>query len=59
MRVVFEARISGGVRRVELDVQDDNWFDEQRNAVDRRRGVIEAANVLLRSLNLDEIMDTP
>lgn len=56
MRIIIEARVSGGVHRVERDVDFDNWRDEKRNNSDRRQGVIDAANGLLRSLNLDEIV---
>ena len=55
MRVILEARLNGGVHRVERDVRDENWLDEKRNAEERRNGIIHAANDLLRSLNLDEI----
>lgn len=55
MRVILEARVNGGINRVEVDVRDNNWLDETRNNAERRMGVIDAANRLLRSLNLEEI----
>lgn len=55
MRVIIEARLLGAVHKVELDVRSDNWLDETRNAADRRQGIIDATNGLLRGLNLDEI----
>jgi hypothetical protein len=55
MRVIFEARDGFAVHRVERDVRADNWRDEQRNKDERRQGIIDAANGLLRSLNLDEL----
>lgn len=58
MRVIIEARESFGVHRVELNADSDNWLDEKRNAAERRKGVIDAANGLLRSLNLDEIVES-
>lgn len=55
MRVIIEARERGAVHRVEQDTLSNNWLDETRNNAERRKGVIEAANGLLRSLNLAEI----
>ena len=52
-----EARNLGTVHKVELDVRPDNWLDEKKNASERRQGVIDATNGLLRSLNLDEIRE--
>ena len=56
-RVIMEARGLGTVCRVELDVRDNNWMDQNRNDADRRQGVIDAANGLLRALNLTEIKE--
>lgn len=58
MRIIIEAREKGGVARIETDAPSDNWLDEKRNDAERRQGVIEAANGLLRSLNLDEIKES-
>jgi len=55
MRVIIEARENGNNYSVALDVRSDDWLDEKRNDADRRQGVIDAANGLLRSLGLDEI----
>lgn len=55
MRLIFEARTAFGVHRVELEVRADNWLDEKKNDAERRQGVIDAANGLLRSLNLEEL----
>jgi len=55
MRIIIEAREKGGVCRIEMDTASDNWLDESKNDAERRRGVIDAANGLLRSLNLPEI----
>jgi hypothetical protein len=57
MRVIIEAREHGNNNAVSLDVRSDNWLDEKRNDAERRQGVIDAANSLLRSLNLDEITE--
>lgn len=57
MRVIIEARESGNNHTVAIDVRSDNWLDENRNNVERRQGVIDAANRLLRSLNLEEIVE--
>ena len=57
MRVIIEARENGTNHTVAIDVRSDNWLDENRNNVERRQGVIDAANRLLRSLNLDEIVE--
>lgn len=57
MRLIFEARDIAGSHKVELNVRVDNWHDDKRNAADRRKGVIDAANGLLRSLNLAEIRE--
>ncbi len=57
MRIIIEARVKGNNHTVALDVVSDNWHDESRNDADRRQGVIDAANGLLRSLNLDEIRE--
>jgi hypothetical protein len=56
MRVIIEAREFGGVHRVEQDTDSNNWLDETRNNAARREGIIDAANSLLRALNLDEIV---
>ncbi|MGO4583617.1 hypothetical protein AB4Z38_06980 [Arthrobacter sp. 2RAF6] len=58
MRVIIEAREFGGIHRVERDTASDNWLDEKRNNAERRQGIIDAANGLLRSLNLDEIVES-
>lgn len=58
MRIIIEARDMGAVYRVERDTQSDNWRDEKRNNDERRKGVIDAANGILRSLNLDEIVES-
>ena len=55
MRVIFEARENGNNHTIALDVRSDNWLDEKKNDAERRQGVIDAANGLLRSLNLAEI----
>jgi hypothetical protein len=55
MRVTIEARENGNIHTVALDVRSNNWLDEKKNDAERRQGVIDAANGLLRSLNLDEI----
>jgi hypothetical protein len=57
MRVVIESREAGNIHRVEIETRSDNWLDERKNNADRRNGVIDAANGLLRSLNLDEIVE--
>lgn len=57
MRIIIEARENGAVHRVELNALADNWLDETRNNAERRKGVIDAANNLLRSLNLKEIAE--
>jgi len=59
MRVVIEARENGNNHTVAIDVRSDNWLDEKRNDEERRQGVIDAANSLLRSLKLDEIEGQP
>ena len=57
MRVIIEAREDGNSRTVALDVRSNNWLDEKKNDAERRQGIIDAANGLLRSLNLDEIAE--
>lgn len=57
MRVTIEARENGNNHTVALDVRSNNWLDEKKNNAERRQGVIDAANGLLRSLGLDEIME--
>ncbi|QDF19556.1 hypothetical protein PP353_gp46 [Arthrobacter phage Kumotta] len=55
MRVIIEVREKGNNHTTALDVVTNNWLDEKRNNADRRQGVIDAANHLLRSLRLAEI----
>jgi hypothetical protein len=55
MRVIIEARENGSNHTVALEVRSNNWLDEKKNDSELRQGVIDAANGLLRSLNLDEI----
>lgn len=50
----MEARDGLNTHRVALEVRADNWLDEKKNDAERRQGIIDAANGLLRSLNLDE-----
>jgi hypothetical protein len=57
MRVIIESREAGNVHRVEIEADSNNWLDERRNNSARRQGVIDAANGLLRSLNLGEIVE--
>ena len=57
MRVIIEARENGNNYTVALEVPSDNWLDEFRNAADRRQGVIDATNALLRTLGLSEIKE--
>ena len=55
MRVIIEARENGNNHTVALEVRSNNWLDEKKNDAERRQGIVDAANGLLRSLNLDEI----
>ena len=55
MRVIIEARENGNSHTVALEVRSNNWLDEKKNDAERRQGIVDAANGLLRSLNLDEI----
>ena len=59
MRVIIEARENGNEHSVALDVTSNNWLEKKRNDADRRQGVIDAANGLLRALKLDEIVESP
>lgn len=57
MRVIIEARENGNNYQVALDVETKNWHSEERNAADRRQGILDATNALLRTFELPEIKE--
>lgn len=55
VNVRIEAVEDGNASIVSLQVRSNNWSDEERNDAERRQGIIDAVNGLLRSLKLSEI----
>jgi hypothetical protein len=58
MRVIIEASDMGNSYSASVDGLEANWLGQKRNDADCRAVVIDAANALLRALQLNEINET-